>query len=313
MRKLVLVLLTALLAVAATAIAATRPKTIPLPNGWQPEGIAAQGSRLYAGSMANGAVYTTDTRGRRKRVLVPGQKGRSLAGMKVAGNRIFAAGATSKRLYIFNRRTGRDVRAFQIPDAGFINDVALLGRNAYFTESAAGKQLFYVVRRSGRGGVHKVPITGDLVFQDGSNANGLVAAGNRLITVQTNTGGLFTLNPRTGASKKIALGGLATDVKNGDGLLRQGRTLYVVENQDNRIAVVRLSRNLTTGTVTRFLTNPAFDIPTTVARAGGFLWAVNSRFGTQATPTTAYDIVRVTAAKAKRRSSANTNPGYPPR
>jgi len=71
-----------------------------------------------------------------------------------------------------------------------------------------------------------------------------------------------------------------------------------VENQDNRIAVVRLSRNLTTGTVTRFLTNPAFDIPTTVARAGGFLWAVNSRFGTQATPTTAYDIVRVTAAKA---------------
>ena len=31
---------------------------------------------------------------------------------------------------------------------------------------------------------------------------------------------------------------------NGDGLLLDGRTLYVVQNRDNKVAVVRLSRRL---------------------------------------------------------------------
>ena len=34
---------------------------------------------------------------------------------------------------------------------------------------------------------------------------------------------------------------------NGDGLLLQGRTLYVVQNQDNKIAVVSLAKGLGRG------------------------------------------------------------------
>jgi hypothetical protein len=312
MRKLPLAFVAVLLAAAASAaVAANRPHTISLPNGFMPEGIASQGSRLYVGSLRSGAVWTGNAKGRGKRVLVPGQNGRSVAGLKVSGNRIFAAGAGSKAIYLFDRRSGRDLRVFQIPDAGFINDVALRGRNAYFTESAQGKQVFYVIRRSGRGSVRTVPVTGDLVYQTGINANGIVAAGRRLITVTTNTGGLFTLNPRTGASKRIVLRGHATDVKNGDGLLRRGRILYVVENQSNRIAVVRLSRDLSRGTITRYITEADFDIPTTITPAGRDLWVVNSRFNPQAPPTTRYDIVRVTAARARRQSGADntTAPG----
>jgi hypothetical protein len=292
-RKLLIAVLAAVLALAATAVAAKRPQTVPLPDGFQPEGIAAQGSRLFAGSLADGAVWTSDIQGRGARVLVPGVSGRAVGGIKLAGNKIFAAGAGSKTIYVFDRRSGRDVKTYAIPAAGFINDVVVKGRNAYFTESAQGKQVFYAVRRDGRGGVRTVPITGALVYKAGFNANGIVAAGKRLITVQTNTGKLFTLDPATGASKEIALSGLAASLPNGDGLLRKGRTLYVVQNQDNRIAVVRLARNLSTGRVTRFLTDPDFDVPTTLARAGGQLWTVNARFSTPPTPTTPYSVVRV--------------------
>jgi outer membrane protein assembly factor BamB len=296
MRKLVVPAAAVTLALAATAVAANRPPTISLPDGFQPEGIAAQGSRLFVGSLADGGVWTSDTKGRGARVLVPGQTGRSVAGIKVSGNKIFAAGAGSGKIYVFNRRTGRDIRTYTVPDAGFINDVVLQGGNAYFTESAAGKQVFYVVRRSGRGGVRTVPISGDLAYQGGPNdfnANGIAAIGRRLLTVQTNTGGLFTLDPATGASKQIALRGKATSLVNGDGLLRKGRTLYVVQNQDNKIAVVQLSRDLSKGTITRYLRDADFDVPTTLARAGGDLWTVNARFGTTPTATTTYDVVRV--------------------
>jgi outer membrane protein assembly factor BamB len=293
MRKVVVPAAAAALALAATAVAANRPQTISLPGGFQPEGIAAHGSRLFVGSLADGSVWTSDTRGRRARVLVPGRSGRSVAGIKVTGTRIFAAGADTGKIYVFNRRTGRDIRTYTVPNAGFINDVVLQGRNAYFTESAAGKQVLYVVRRSGRGDVRRVPITGDLTYQDGFNANGIAAIGRRLITVQTNTGKLFTLDPATGASKEIALSGKATSLVNGDGLLRKGRTLYVVQNQDNKIAVVRLSRDLSKGTVTRYLEDADFDVPTTLARTGGDLWTVNARFGTTPTATTTYDVVRI--------------------
>jgi hypothetical protein len=45
--------------------------------------------------------------------------------------------------------------------------------------------------------------------------------------------------------------------------------------------------------VTDALTNPAFDVPTTAARFGSSLYAVNAKFGTPPTPATPYEIVRV--------------------
>ena len=66
---------------------------------------------------------------------------------------------------------------------------------------------------------------------------------------------------------------------NGDGILREGRTLYVVQNQLNQVAVVHLNRSGTRGTVKRVLTSADFDVPTTVARFGKSLYLPNARFG----------------------------------
>ena len=59
------------------------------------------------------------------------------------------------------------------------------------------------------------------------------------------------------------------------------------------VAEIRLGRHLTTGTLVRELTSPDFDVPTTATFAAGRLWAVNARFGTPPTPTTAYWITQV--------------------
>ena len=60
----------------------------------------------------------------------------------------------------------------------------------------------------------------------------------------------------------------------------------MVQNQLNRIAVVQLDRDLDEGEITGHLTDSDFDVPTTIAEKGGFLWAVNARFSTPPTPDT---------------------------
>ena len=82
-------------------------------------------------------------------------------------------------------------------------------------------------------------------------------------------------------------------MSNGDGILLHGNTLYVVRNRNNEIAVVELADNLLSGAVTRTITSPNFDVPTTIARLGDALYAVNARFSTPPTPDTTYTIVRV--------------------
>jgi len=94
---------------------------------------------------------------------------------------------------------------------------------------------------------------------------------------------------------QINLGGAS--VSAGDGLLLRGRTLYVVRNQLNQIAIIDLAPDLSSGEVVGTITNPNFDVPTTIAAFGNALYAVNARFNTPPTPSTTYSIVRVAAKR----------------
>jgi hypothetical protein len=63
-------------------------------------------------------------------------------------------------------------------------------------------------------------------------------------------------------------------------LLLDGRTLYVVQNVLNQIAVVRLAADYSSGAVVTTIKSTGFDVPTTIADLRGELYAVNARFGT---------------------------------
>jgi sugar lactone lactonase YvrE len=297
----ILTLTFALCAIAAPAASAKPyPETIPLPNGWQPEGIATGfGNDFFAGSRsAAGGIFKGNLKTGQGSVLVQG--GGAATGMKVDNrNRLFVSGAATGQARVYRGANGKLLRQYTLTsDPTFINDVTLTRHAAYYTDSVNQRLYVLKLKRHGRlpAQSRTLPLTGDLQYDNDPGTfelNGIAAAGHdRLITVQSRTGLLFLVNARNGRTHEIDLGGGL--VKNGDGILLKGRTLYVVQNQDNKIAVIHLKHGLRRGEIKRYLTDSDFDVPTTIASKGGFLWAVNARFTTPPTPTTTYDVVRVT-------------------
>ncbi len=278
------------------AQAASKPDTFPLPNGFQPEGIEiGPGPHAYFGSRATGDIYRADLRTGKGSVISKGPGTPSL-GLKTDGRRLFVAGGNAGNARVVDLRTGRVLKSYQFATGtSFVNDVVLVGRAAYFTDSS--NAVLYKLRL-GRGGAlpdgfDTIPLTGAIAYGTGINANGIAPSPDRrsLLIVQSNTGKLFEVNPSSGVTTEVNLGG--DSLVNGDGLLLSGRTLYAVLNRDNTIAVVGLSRDGSSGKIGKRLTHPEFDIPTTVAAHGHRLYLPNARFSTTPTPDTPYDVVAV--------------------
>lgn len=276
------------------------PETIALPNGLQPEGIAIRGLNFYAGSLATGAVVSGDVRtGECCATVVGPQQGRVAVGLKVdRSHRLFVAGGPTGQAYVYDVRTGDELAVYQLATGpSFINDVVVGHRAAWFTDSFNAVLFRVPITRGELGGqtdVETLPLTGDFQLVPGEfNSNGIEDArgGRTLLIVNSFTGELFTVDPETGVTRLIDLGG--GDVASGDGMLLAGRKLYVVQNFLNRVAVVRLSGGLTEGRVLAHITDTDFDIPTTIAKQGRRLYVVNGRFTTPATPDTEYQVVQL--------------------
>jgi hypothetical protein len=279
------------------------PSIIPLPDGFQPEGIVTgRGARLYAGSLANGAIYQADLRTGEGSILFPGAEGRVAVGLGFdkRSNYIFAAGGGTGNAYVYDGATGDTVGIFDLTDATptFINDVIVTRQAAYFTDSS--QPVYYRLPLLPGGAlpdpsaVEEIPLSGDYEFVPGEfNANGIeaTAGGRFLIIVNSTLGTLYLVEATSGEASLIDLGD--DNVQSGDGLLLQGRTLYVVQNFLNQVAVVRLSHDLLSGEVANLLTNANFDIPTTIAGFGSSLYVVNACFSTPPAPETEYDVVKV--------------------
>ena len=136
-------------------------------------------------------------------------------------------------------------------------------------------------------------LTGDLSYSAGFNANGIAARGGWLVLVQSNEGLLFKVNPRTGETTEIDTGGYS--VAMGDGLELSGKTLYVVRNFANTVAVLTMRAGLTEAELVGEFTSEDFelDIPTTGTLTQGALWVVNARFSTTPELDTPYWITRL--------------------
>ncbi|MFN8445785.1 MAG: hypothetical protein U0175_33655 [Caldilineaceae bacterium] len=282
------------------------PKTIPLPNGWRPEGIAAgKHSDFYVGSLADGAIYKGDLRTGQGAVFVPGQAGRVAVGLyfdKETGY-LFVAGGPTGTARVINTKNGSEVASAQlVSGAGnFINDVIVTRNAAYFTNSSKAEYYKLPLSKDGKqvetGQVQTIPLSGDWQQVAGFNANGIEASrnGKQLIIVNSTTGFLYRVEADSGVAKQINLGGEV--VTNGDGIRLVGSTLYVVRNQLNQIAVIKLNKDLAAGKLIKTITDPAFRVPTTITRSDDALYVVNARFDTTPTSTTDYDVVRVGKAE----------------
>jgi sugar lactone lactonase YvrE len=304
-RSILRLLAVALLGVAlsapltGTAQARPFPDRIELPNGFQPEGITiGPRATAYLGSLANGDIYAVNLRTGDGSVISEGP-GSPSAGLKIDNRgHLFVAGGPSGAGRVIDVRTG-DIQTYQFTTAPtFINDVVLTRDYAWFTDSQQAQLYGVPLGRGGKPGrqtdVVTLPLTGDWqqvpnVF----NANGIAQTPNRkaLLVVNSTTGVLFRVDPRTGVATRVDLGGAS--LTNGDGLLVRGKTLYVVRNQLNEVAVIKLNASGTRGRLVDTLTSPDFDVPTTVAAFGNSLYLPNARFSTTPTPDTPYWITRI--------------------
>lgn len=278
------------------------PQLIPLPDGFRPEGIAVgTGSTFYVGSIPTGAVYRGDLRTGEGEILVQAQAGRAAIGLKYDERTglLFVAGGNSGFAYIYDGDTGENVAEIQLSTlSSFINDVVITNDAAYFTNSI--QHTLYRVPLAQKGAlpdpilVGEIPLGGDYEFTEGEfNANGIAATpnGKTLVIVNSVDGVLYNIDPATGLATRIDISG--ADVEDGDGILLQGKTLYVVQNRMNKIAVIELNSDLTAGTIVEEIRNESFRVPTTIARFGNALYAVNARFDTPPTPQTEFEVVRV--------------------
>jgi len=301
-----LTLLIALLAALSLTLPASGgpsfPEVIVLPEGIAPEGIAGgSGTEFFAGSRENGAVYKGDLRtGEGEFINDPSEFAtvRAALGMKHDPRRdvLWVSGGPTGQVFVYDADNGDTLAEIQLAETTttFINDVVVTREKAYLTDSF--QPVIYAVPLDQwglpNGATETVPLSGDFEFVPGDfNGNGIDSKGDTLILMGSAAASLYTVDPSTGVATSIDLGGAT--VPNGDGILLDGKTLYVVQNFANQIGVIELSSDLSIGNLGDPIISNLFRIPTTVAEFGNSLYAVNARFDVMVEPDTEYEVVRV--------------------
>src|SRR5690606_27690496 len=88
------------------------------------------------------------------------------------------------------------------------------------------------------------------------------------------TESIIVVDPDDGSSQTVE----GVDVPSADGILYEAGHLWVVQNFLNQIVRVDLAPDLSSGSIEDVITSPLFQVPTTVARYGSRLAAVNAKF-----------------------------------
>ena len=281
--------------------------TYPLPATVTfPEGVAydAKTHAIFTGSAATGNVVRIALKARQATevasAVLPVEPFPALLGMKVdGGGRLWLAGGRTGTMAVLDTGTGKLIKKFEVPAKGsLINDVAIVGDAAYFTDSLT-PTMWRVSTAGGKIGELEpwIQFAGTPLeyTTPGANLNGITATddGRSLIVVQMNKGLLFRIDIAAKTVSPIDIGGesLAT----GDGLVLDRRRLYVVRQGEQEIVTIDLADDLSKGKVVSRFKDPALAWPATAVKVGDDLLVVNTQFNKRTTkePVTPFSIVAV--------------------
>ena len=273
------------------------PDVIPLPTGFEAEGIAiGQGNDVYATSINYspapifaGAIWKGDLSTGEGDILVP-PSGDPSGGIKfdARSNWLFVCKAWGVQIYDADSGELQHEFEFADPTTSLINDVVVTKKGAYFTDSFSARIFKLPLKANGQpdGPVEEIPLPDyDYVFDPaffGINMNGIAASpnGKYLILNNMTTGTLYRVDVQNDYATD------AIDVSNqvdayfqyGDGLLLDGKNLYICQNFANKIAVVKLGSTWLSGEFEKDIFSELFQEPATIADKGSDIYAVNAYF-----------------------------------
>lgn len=300
MTRLIQALTSALILTLATSVwAQSEMFTLPGTNVY-PEGVAldpASGT-FYVGNTENGTVYegnVNDDPGVLEVFLPARADGRTVVmGMALdSRGRLFLAGGATGQAFVYDT-TSRDLlRVLKTPRTAstLINGVAVTESAAYFTDSLRPILFRAPLTATSVGTVEPwLNFEGTpLRYGEGNNLDGIVASadGRFLVAVQPNTGALYRIDTATRGVRRIVLSG---SLSTGNGLLLDGHTLYVVNDEGGEIVPVTLAADFTRGVVKDGFSDSSLDLPTSIAKYGKRLLVVNHQSGPVTLPFTVSSI-----------------------
>jgi len=276
------------------------PDLIPIPAGFEAEGIEMGknhdffvGTLSWSGNLTNaGAIYKGNLLTGEGRVLVP-PTGKKLAGLSYDARTDYLYAATGhsggfagprweQGLKVYTATSGRLLGEIIFGDDMVINDVLVTDTGVYCTDSISTTLYKIPLEDDGKvfsSTVEKIEMTG-FEMAEGLNANGLVGDfdGKELVIINITTGVLYLVDTGSGAASPVNVQGEEQLFANGDGLYMDGRTLYIMQNFAQKIAVVDLSDDFTQGTFIKNLVSEDFSIPTTITGFGNCVYAINTHF-----------------------------------
>jgi hypothetical protein len=267
------------------------PDLIPIPVGFEADFV---GTVTWSGNLTNaGAIYKGNLMTGEGQVLVQ-PTGKPVAGLSYDARTDYLYAATGhsggfdgprweQGIKVYAATSGRLLGEIIFGDEMVINDVLVTDTGVYCTDSISTTLYKIPLENDGKvfaSTAEKIEMTGFVMDPDGFNANGLVGDfdGKQLVIVNIRTGVLYLVDTESGVATPVNVQGEEQLFANGDGLNMDGRTLYIMQNFAQKIAVVDLSDDLTQGTFIKNLVSDDFSIPTTITGFGSCIYAINTHF-----------------------------------
>ena len=293
--------------------------TLAEPQHGNPEGVAfdKRSGDFFVSATGDGSIYrgTLGDTATPVAVFIPGAAGQSATGLKVRRGKLYAAGASTGTIKVYDVDSGALLATFDTKGADnsptFVNDLDVTQRgDVYATDSARPVIYHLSAEEIAAGTPAPKPIaTGDVIstspeipFTAGAfNLNGIVSrdSGRRdeLIVVDSNTGQLFRVKVGKDGRRIRELKVKGGPFPGGDGLLIDRGRLIVVQGSadgfpNGVVDFIELRHDGRKGSVEERRTDASLQGPSTIARARDQYLVVNPDFATSTPPFTVTALAR---------------------
>jgi Cu-Zn family superoxide dismutase len=262
---------------------------------------------FYVSATGTGTIYRGTLGSDTLTPFLPGGvDGRTAAaGVKVDRHgRLYIAGGATGRIWVYSTTARKLLATFETPGSGgFLNDVVVMRDGDVFATDSYRSVLWHIDAAqvaAGGGTPEAISVAPEIAYVPGQfNLNGIAASrdGNVLWVVQTATGKLFRISVGDRDSRHRVINEVAVaggPLPSVDGLYRDGGQLLAVQNglggAPQQVDVLKLEGGR--AKVIDRISDPTFQTPTGVTRAGEELLVTNADFATNTPPYTVSGLTR---------------------